>query len=96
MTASEYVVKELKKAQAKVGRLEKHNKILLDALIKAETSFGNIVEKMEVYQSDYFGKCYKIDVIAINEKETPELVKLIDDYIQFKKEIEPEETEENG
>lgn len=78
MGASEkYIIRKLEYADSRILKLEKENEDLTIALKASIKVLDDIIEKMSVYDTDYFGKCYRIEIGEISEKETPELFDVI-------------------
>lgn len=79
-TAEEYIVRKLESATSRIASLKKENRDLEIALKASIKVIDDIIEKMSVYDTDYFGKCYRIEIGEISEKETPELFEVIDTF----------------
>lgn len=90
MTADEYVVKKLEEAEKRADELYKHNTWLREQNDKLNEIITDIVEKMEVCNSDYFGRGYRIQSTEICMKDTPKLVKFIDEIKMILERIEEE------
>ena len=75
--AEEYIVRKLEFATSRIASLEKENMDLEIALKASIKVLDDIIEKMTLFGSDYFGESYRIEIGEISEKETPELFDVI-------------------
>ena len=79
MTGEEYIIQKLEEAEEENSRLMKENRRLEMAVMGSWKLIDDIVDKITFYDSDYYGKCAKIEVTEINEKDTPALLHAIVD-----------------
>ena len=95
MTGEEYIIQKLEEAEEENSRLMKENRRLEMAVMGSWKLIDDIVDKITFYDSDYYGKCAKIEVTEINEKDTPALLNAIVSFkeIHEKAEAKTEEKE---